>query len=105
MFRKPYEKWIRKREKTSQTSLNNGPSNLPEDNMNSVAELMMNVLTLGLCLGSPWKSKWVNEDSFWRFILTASFSVIVTGKLFGTRIVYVWKPILQLKDWLFSLSS
>ena len=38
--------------KKNYTPLNNGPLNLPEDNMNSIAELTMNVLTLELCLGS-----------------------------------------------------
>ena len=33
--------------------LNNGSLNLPEDNMNSIAELRMNALTLELRLGSP----------------------------------------------------
>ena len=33
--------------------LNNGPLNLPDDNMNSIAEFRMNALTDGLCLGSP----------------------------------------------------
>ena len=40
-----------------------GPINLAKDNMNSFAELRMNVLTLELCLGSSYRSKRVNEDS------------------------------------------
>ena len=40
-------------EKEKKAPLNNGPLNLPEDNMNSIAELRMNALTLELRLGSP----------------------------------------------------
>ena len=50
--RKPYEKWIRERKK-NYAPLNNDPLNLPENNLNSLAELRMNALILELRLGSP----------------------------------------------------
>ena len=39
--------------KLEKAPLNYCPLNLLEDNLNSVAELRMNRLTLELCLGSP----------------------------------------------------
>ena len=44
---------LEKEKKTFLAPLNNGPLNLAEDNMKSIAELRMNALTLELCLGSP----------------------------------------------------
>ena len=41
-------------------SVKNGPLNLPEDNVNSIAEFTMNILTLKLCLGSPLMSALVS---------------------------------------------
>ena len=46
-------KMNQRKKKALQGPLNNGPLNLPEDNMNSIAELRMNALTLELRLGSP----------------------------------------------------
>ena len=43
----------REKEKNLKAPLNNSPPNLPEDNINSIAELKMNALTLELRLGSP----------------------------------------------------
>ena len=39
-------------EKRKKATLNNGPLNLPEDNVNSIVVLRMNTLTLELRLGS-----------------------------------------------------
>ena len=44
---------LENRRKTSEASLNSSPLNLPEDKMNSIAELRMKVLTLELRLRSP----------------------------------------------------
>ena len=43
----------RKKKKTFYAPLNNGPLNLPEDNVNLIARLRINALTLELRLGSP----------------------------------------------------
>ena len=43
----------RKKKKTFYSPLNNGQLNLPEDNVNSIARLRINALTLELRLGSP----------------------------------------------------
>ena len=47
----------RKKENILSSVKLNGPLNLPEDNMNSIAELRMNTLTLEFHLGSPKRSK------------------------------------------------
>ena len=50
--------------RTSLAFLNDCPLNLSEDNMNSIAELRKNELTLESRLSSPQRSKRFDENSF-----------------------------------------